>query len=106
MRKAEFDAVVVFVAERVLDVLKTLDSAFFTFFTGRSAVSRRSRIAFRDHLAGIEKMTLKAVIARILLRRRAAVAFDNEIFVADIVIVHIVPAKGVQIDLRDAFSEW
>ena len=68
------------------------------------SVRRSGRVAFRDHFARIEKVALKAVIACVLLGRRAAVAVDDKVFVALVSVVHIVPAECVQIDLRYAFG--
>ena len=93
----------IFVARRGFNILKTFDCTGLSLFTRLSVVCRGSRFSFRNNLSGIEKMALKTVITRIFLCLCSAVTANNQILVAHIIVVDIVPAERVQTNLRDAF---
>ena len=87
-----------------LYILELLYGALFAlFFTGKSVVGSRCRLALFYYLSGIEQNALKAVIACVLFRRRSAVTLDYKIFVSYVVIVHVIPAESVHTYFGYAF---
>ena len=91
------------VAVRTLYVLEPFNGAGCSLFLACKPVVRGgSRLALFNHLARVEQNAFKAVIARILLGSRAAVALDYKVFVSHIIIIYIIPAESMHVNLRNA----